>query len=119
MKKYKKYKFAFEDVEREVRELAKQFPNTVYTAPNVCSYLRGPAGPGEGCVFGQALAKLGVSPDFLKGYEGITIGTLLNEALASTPLIEQYDWANIVQGSQDFGTPWGSAVARADQSRNA
>lgn len=88
----------------EVLRLAEEYPEAIGS----CSYVRGSAGSGVGCIFGQALKNIGVSESFLEEFDteaAIGISTL------SRRLGLEYDprWSE-VQDLQDSEVPWGVAV---------
>ncbi|GAA1411999.1 hypothetical protein AUR04nite_00280 [Glutamicibacter uratoxydans] len=119
-----------------VRKLAEERPDFVYAdqpervafreahpGMKECSYL-GAYVPseidptfasyeGEGCIVGQALARLGVSRDDLVEVEGesakyVMVGN-------SMPLTYEPGWLSVVQSEQDEGRSWAEAVARGDE----
>lgn len=120
------YDFTTEDVVREVRHLAEKEPDFVYTEQDcfdqdygACYYTSADGqGNGRGCIVGQALGRLGVSPETLRFIDGSGDSPV---ELALPPLLpsEPGDsrglaWLSEVQNAQDLGVPWGTAVKGAD-----
>ena len=118
----RKYDFTTTDVVNEVRNLANQHPDFVYTPADDgegvtgCSYLNG--ANGKGCIVGQALANLGVSRAELEAAETQNAVAALEVAGLTEPgRVRNYgDWTNeekflvLVQQKQDDHTSWGEAV---------
>ena len=100
----------FKELENEVRKLAKENPDYVYPRVRKCMY--NPDKEQPGCIFGQALARLGISglP------EGNTISTLIEVRKVSITEFTDRDlaWARDVQIAQDSGKTWSLAIKRAD-----
>lgn len=107
----------------EVRHIASDDPTHVYQPPGgegyTCSYLTSGDQPGQGCIMGQALIHVGVSPDALVAVEGESIATVIQKLGLFT---DEHDldanarkrWLNWVQNRQDSGTTWSAAVQDAD-----
>lgn len=102
-------------VNAELIKLCEENPEFVYaeTSESVCSYC-GPAtcfdlkqiGPDcNGCIFGQALQKLGWDDKDELTFVG-SIATLLNDLVTSYIVSTPSYWLEI-QGRQDSGTKWG------------
>lgn len=117
-----KYDFTPADVEREVRALAAERPDFVYTAqvsadPNdvMCGYAgeQSNSTNGEGCIVGQALQRLGVSKMELLALDG-EIATRVIEDITGMILADNTRWVRAVQAFQDMGMSWGGAVSFAD-----
>lgn len=122
------YNFTVADVVTEVRKLAAERPDFNYKAqPGLepsdmggCSYVgRDRYDPeGEGCIIGQALARLGVNHDDLVEREGNLASTaiqrLLGQVVTDVDDFDEDRWLDAVQGNQDAAHPWGIAVANAD-----
>jgi hypothetical protein len=102
----------------EVKRLGTEYPNAIYEKSDEgcgCFYTKGAAGPGEGCIFGQAI--LNVYPDlrdFLVEFDRIaaeegetSITTLLRDL--DIPYTHG-DPIDDVQYSQDQKKPWGQAI---------
>lgn len=100
-------KLKFEDVELEIRKLAREFPDRKAE----CTYVR----DGEPmCIFGHALHRLGVSTFELAEYDAA------DDSVSASDLIDTDDlaamrWANNVQTGQDRSAPWRIAVDFADR----
>lgn len=120
-----------ENVVREVRMLATEQPDFIYTSqperaelsPSTgqCSYLGAvqyqPGG--HACIVGLILTRLGVPNETLQHLEGdgasgvvcTLTGVGLSRDATSTPLMT---WLDDVQAKQDWGMSWAEAVAHAD-----
>ena len=124
------YNFTIHDVIREVRALAAEQPDFVYSAQPEragydhqpeCSYLGAVQGEegGKACIVGQALARLGVSRDDLLAVEGRGASAAILEQLGERQYrgiwSEQEQWLNMVQSHQDYGDTWSGAVESADE----
>lgn len=108
-------------IEKEVIRLATEHPEVVYQRPltyrngqplysDYCSYTKGVAGGGEGCIFGQALSNLGMSDDKLAALDGTGGINTVSEAIGIEAEQDRvYNW-ELVQGRQDLGLPWGEAI---------
>jgi len=119
------YTFTAEDVVAEVRKIAGEMPDFVYTdqgadlgpgAFTPCSYLGRAIGDeqGQACIVGTALQRLGVSrDDLLKVEERGSINALLSLGVARELSPTLY-WLSHVQQAQDTGFSWGDAVRLAD-----
>lgn len=107
------------EVIAKARELAAARPKHVYLTPSesdsVCSYYRDRSGePGQGCLFGQALALL----DITDPKEGESIfSVLLDHGIPCSD--SDSEWLTAVQSSQDGGDPWGEAIRLADETIGA
>lgn len=109
-------KVTFEQLEAEVRRLAAENPDHVYVRPEPGSrcYYRSPDDT-PGCIFGQAMEALGFAiPPGDGKFAGSIDGVMCN-ILGIAPTFDQEGWARAVQGVQDIGDTWASAVARADR----
>lgn len=103
-------------VNDEIIRLAEEYPEATYIIKDEsrsCLYTEGAAGPGSGCLFGQALLNLGVPKELLMEFDHQyfvdnsdirVLSSYLN--LGSTDPL----WPTI-QTSQDIGEPWGDAVS--------
>lgn len=100
-----------DDVLAEVRKLASEYPDATYSGP--CSYVVGYAGPGRGCLIGQALRRLGFTKEQLDNVDDgpasyalrrLNIPTYVFDSWKSVRILDQ------IQIYQDDGTPWGEAV---------
>lgn len=110
--------FTTTELEAEVRKLAAEHPDNIYTKPNAqgagCFYGKGTCTDGScGCIVGQALARLGVSVLELDvkliGY----VPEVMSHLCISDPKKRQ-SWLFNVQRRQDLGKTWGEAVEWAD-----
>lgn len=120
-----------EPMVREVRRLAAERPDFVYEdqpdslGAGVCFYYGADGkGGGTGCIIGEAAKALGASPATLQCMDdSVDFGDVLAIALDIPPFIDDTQgehearrWLATVQGYQDSGMDWGSAVAKADLS---
>jgi len=104
------------DVARKALELADAKPDYVYEPPiegGSCYYVHrddeGDPIPGKGCLFGQALAALGVSVD--QSHEHNSISSVMADEFdvdLRDPISKAMDRA---QAEQDSRKPWGEAAA--------
>lgn len=69
---------------------------------------------GEGCIFGQAFARLGYSRDEVKSLDGHPVIELAEVGVLAGVGVDDLTWANMVQGHQDSGDTWGYSVGLAD-----
>lgn len=95
----------------EVRRLAAEKPDFVYEKPEFSAFCLYMHGEEPGCIFGQALHNLGwdvTAPD------AGTINTVLDDNDVHRTE-RQALWMREVQHEQDTRTPWGDAVAKADE----
>lgn len=105
---------------RTVRELAAEKPNFLYKSKNDnrCYYLsQGSQYPG--CIFGQALLKMGYTSDDLAKFDddlGVDIENVC-KALDIYLTAEERDWCSIVQTGQDNGDTWRKAIEYADEEK--
>lgn len=108
-----------------VRAVAAERPDHIYDNPdltaNACLYVHNANTPKAkpGCIIGAALHRLGVSLDKLNVMDGYAsedgylssgfdfVGGRFGLSDAAVT------WGAAVQGHQDNGMPWGSAVAKA------
>lgn len=113
-----------EDVINEVRKLAAERPDFIYTQQgqvwdnySTCSYVSAKLGEtyGEGCIVGQALQRLGVSKDRLDNLEGNGASSVLAD-LEILPVGDKgtLSWLDRVQLKQDLGLSWGESIVRVD-----
>lgn len=121
------YTFTAEDVVAEVRKIAAEMPDFVYTDQGAdlgpgeftapCSYLGRSVGDeqGQACIVGTALQRLGVSRDDLLEQEGNCALDAVRLLLSPTePRLPVRYWLAHVQQAQDTGFSWGDAVRMAD-----
>lgn len=119
--------FTANDVAVEIRKIADESPDYVYTAFNDdaidCMYTENMDGSDGGCIVGRALQHLDVSKESLKKMDGIAASAVIRDILGITEI--EYNisdvknslmWIDFVQSEQDFGRPWGYAVRNADES---
>lgn len=110
----------------EVRRLAEEQPDFVYTDQEVaneeCSYFGCAIGntTGQACIVGQSLANLNVDMSDLKRKEdngyGMSIAEVLGWRVVDIPYTErEAKWLGDVQYHQDRGETWAQAVALADK----
>lgn len=102
------------DVVREVRALANQSPEFVYTIVDPrgsCLYVH-EDGQG-GCIVGQALMALGVSAMELGNHEGDAAPSVIRD-LGIEASLEEELWLDGVQTYQDDGETWSFAVRTTD-----
>lgn len=106
-------------IEQEVRRLAKEAPNNIYTMDNAsqsCSYTKGICSDGSiGCIFGQAIKAIGLAntPALLYGKDTTSIRELLQEIIGR-PSFYFVMWCEKVQNAQDSLHPWARAIKIAD-----
>lgn len=109
----------FEQLEAEVRRLAGERPDFIYNRTTggfwngnaACVY--NATEDREGCIFGQALTRLGRPVP--EGLEHVSIRAILEHASNMYLTTAQGKWTQAVQGSQDTGLSWSEAVERADR----
>jgi hypothetical protein len=110
-----------------IKAVASESPETVYTPPahmntesGRCFYVHTDAENPEdlgkatpGCLIGVALHRVGVPLYVLQEHEGDCASGVISRVLpgASTDTLS---FANIAQGSQDEGKPWGMALSEAE-----
>lgn len=107
----------------EVRKLASEHPATVYPGigdKNSCFYDKPDCGPGTGCIFGQAMQRLGVSLDDLAGLQNeAQDGSKYIRVVMDRHSIEytsvEGSWCMQVQQNQDVGRAWAMCVKLADK----
>lgn len=106
-----------EEIAREVLALADEHPDAYYRAgeDEVCSYSRGTAGDGVGCIFGQALRRLGMPEEELASLDELNYGTSVSIAyvldkIAPTTPSHLLATMSVVQKRQDLKDSWGDAV---------
>lgn len=113
------------DLQKEVRRLANQYPNAIYQSPNGfngCYYNVGIVANGpdtEGCLLGQAIRNL--EPEIFEAITAdsddiVSLICIMNEDFDNSE-DEEGDiekWLSIVQGQQDGGKTWSEAVKIAD-----
>lgn len=104
-------KLTVEQIDNELRTLMTEQPNFQYTTEGAgCFYYRGPTNKPElcdGCIFGQAFQRLGITKETLKNdcsRDGI--GDLNEPWLPD----KKPDYWVCIQSAQDSGATWGSLV---------
>jgi len=114
------------DLIREVRAIASERPDFHYTyqegAGLDCSYVGVEIGnrTGEGCIVGQALARLDFDMGSVAEWEsnggscGTTVFQLI-DAYAIPHSREEANWLVWVQRRQDIGDSWAEAVETANK----
>lgn len=107
------FSFTLEQLVDEVRKLAKENPDNNYNngyQKAQCFYNKGECSNGTiGCLFGQAMKRLGVSDDQLNGFGSKPIRDILRENRVKHNE-NLFSWCEDVQMSQDDGLPWGKCV---------
>jgi hypothetical protein len=104
------FNFTPKDVERQVRTVASEYPNYVYSSNGVhgCYYFH--PGPNSsyvcGCIIGHALHRLGVTPANIPGANGVNVGVLFSHYMS----IANSD----ARANQDRGVSWGECIRKAD-----
>ena len=111
--------FEVADVIREVTALANEFPDNRYNKPTeeppegevaTCRYDKGICTNGSvGCIFGQALRKLGYYTDKV-----MPILNLLRDELKLSISEEENVWCWRMQKTQDNGNTWVESLRRAN-----
>lgn len=110
--------FTHEQLVSEVRKLAAERPDFTYKTPEweiSCLYWHKETGT-PGCIFGHALANLGVDVSRITRSNAIDIA--LPEIIGNDYYKIPSDirmWFNQVQEYQDVGISWGEAVVDADK----
>jgi hypothetical protein len=106
---------------KEVRRLASENPDYVYTnnkdenGRTICLYLASADQPG--CIFGQALTRLGVViPIDLEGRSIDFIFWRIGRIELPGADSALVDWCSEVQRGQDSGLAWAKAIHGADVS---
>lgn len=105
------------DVIVEVRRLAANSPDNIYTAPEkrACSNISGTCSDGSvGCIIGQAMKNCGLDEDILNEDSEAGIESFVDRNILSGFRIEAI-WCAKVQNRQDFQSTWGDAVKVADE----
>ena len=101
-------KLTIEQIDNELLKLMNEQPNFTYTdgSPTGCFYTKGPSTNPQkcnGCIFGQAFQKLGISKDTLEELENDYIGAAKADWLPE----EIPDYWGQIQTAQDAGNRWG------------
>jgi hypothetical protein len=101
----------------EVRRLAAEKPDYVYTPAfndktTIACWYQAPGK--EHCIFGQALANIGVTVPY--DNEGSRIRLLITsmDAIEHTRDEKKLDWCTNAQNAQDRGNSWSQAILDAD-----
>lgn len=109
----------FQNVEAEVRRLARKEPERVYRPPAgmSCRYLHTDPNNEDawigGCIFGHAFLNLGIEPEVILRWEGNTCEALI-EVFGISMTDRQKMWATGLQSLQDADAPWGQCILQAD-----
>lgn len=109
-----------QDLIDEVRKIAEEMPDFVYTTDDVsgCSYFGREVGDptGQCCIMGQAFKNLNVDTSKINETPVLTVGELIwGQVIPVTSLNEsQVEWLDHVQALQDEGSSWGEAVSIVD-----
>lgn len=110
--------FTLENLIGEVRKLAQENPDNAYKCKDgryvMCYYSKKTCTNGSiGCIFGQAMKRLGLDDNILATMENNTIMEIIpkyypehNRRLAI--------WCREVQSAQDFGWIWSKCIEAAD-----
>lgn len=103
-----------EDMERELRRLASEKPDFIYTSEPgaACHYSKGPSynlKSCDGCIFGQTLQTLGITKEELNELDTDGMDTAIHIIFPFAPR----RWKS-VQYRQDNGSPWGEAIKALD-----
>jgi hypothetical protein len=112
-----KVDFTTKDVVREVRRIAAENPDFVYTPSlnGICSYHATEGNP-QGCIIGAALKSLGVDVDVLAGPANTILRHLgLEGVFYIEDVSREAEWVQTVQSCQDCRKPWGEAVSLASE----
>lgn len=115
-------KITDEMVRDALRKIVAERPEHVYVPPggqgSRCMYVHTDAAgdaPQPGCLVGHVLAKLGVPLADLAAHEGDGASSLVRHLGIGLSDSTEY-LLDLAQDSQDSGTTWGAALARAEQS---
>lgn len=106
------------EVISEIRKIASENPNTVYSrdifdsGDDFCRYIIDGKGS---CIVGRAIVNLGTIPARLHEFEGMKAQDVLSRLSIDTDHSDQTEWVNRVQFHQDADVPWGIAVEKADR----
>lgn len=114
--------FTINELMQEVRDLADEHPTFIYQAPDAtrqCFYSKDRNGTGQaeyGCIFGRALARLGVTvPAWLDRTPIVRALTQMEEFQVTPNTNDKITWCSIVQVQQDVGDTWRHAIKTADK----
>lgn len=106
------------EVISEIRKIAGRNPEIVYRrdildpGDNACQYV---ADGKASCIVGRALVNLGIIPERLHEFEGMTAADVLIHLRVSQDHSDQSEWVNRVQFHQDHSASWKNAVEKADR----
>lgn len=111
------------DLIENVRALANEYPDTVYTPieGKSCFYLKGTGGDGCGCLIGQAAIRTDPScRSVLAKADNTRTGGSKPILDIISSIAEKYteneaDWLSLVQDGQDINKTWSCAVFDADE----
>lgn len=102
----------------EIRKIAGLNPEIVYgrdifdPGDDVCRYVIDGKGS---CIVGRALVNLGIVPEHLHEFEGLTAADVLFRLSVDTDHSDQTEWVDRVQFHQDHSASWKNAVEKADR----
>jgi hypothetical protein len=104
---------------RTVRELAAEKPDFFYkTKDGACLYTPNDEQPG--CIFGQALLRMGYTKEELSKLDednGLDIIEALKVLDIRSLTNEELQWCSDVQQLQDFGDNWRKVIENTDAER--
>ncbi len=93
----------------QIKVLANQYPDTLYgRLDKFCSYKNGKAGPGSGCIVGQAIKE--VAPDI---YEMMVQFEDESDNSFEYQAVGNYYKINSIQMKQDRNETWGEMCRRS------
>lgn len=99
-------------INRKLIELSDENPEFVYSDGNRgCNYNSGPSNDPDscdGCIFGQALQRLGISK------EELDIRSYIDSIAVSKGMSLPPRYWREIQFKQDSGTPWGNLFNKED-----
>lgn len=102
-------------LEVKVRELAEQYPDSVYKKPgDKCLYKQGNNGTSfPGCIIGLAIKDL--DPNTYANLDGIIHGSIQWVLRRAYGMDGGTDWLEVVQDKQDYERPWSECISIADK----
>ena len=104
-------KLTVKQIDDELRKLMTEQPDFRYASGHAgCFYHQGPTGDSErcdGCIFGQAFQRLGITKETLKNECTSNRIAKLNEPWLTD---EKPEYWTAIQSHQDNGQPWGSLL---------
>ena len=112
-----------DDIKRAIIDLAEEKPDFIYRPikqfdedNEPYSYVTG--ADDVGCIVGQALMRLGVSPFTLLTQENKTASQAIRGIFPNQFSWEDLNWIDTVQSNQDNGFDWKNAVERVNRNNN-